>query len=155
MCYLILVRFIYQISSKRKYVLQFEIFSGLANSVNWTDLEELFNPFGQGMKLDVKMHYSTSGLFMGSAEVILPNRKLALRAAEAYNNVHLDNSTMTVVVEGHDLENEMVPYIPDAAKKCKEPTVEELGVFSCTFDYTIVCLVSDNIQRMSCLPFKI
>ena len=72
---------------------------------------------------------------MNSFEVILPNRKLALRAAEAYNNVHLDNSTMTVVVEGHDPENEMVSYIPEAAKKSKEPTVEELGVFSCTFDH--------------------
>jgi hypothetical protein len=74
---------------------------------------------------------------MISIEVILPNRKLALRAAEAYNNVHLDNSTMTVVVEGHDPENEMVSYIPEAAKKSKEPTVEELGVFSCTFDYKL------------------
>jgi hypothetical protein len=73
---------------------------------------------------------------MNSIEVILPNRKLALRAAEAYNNVHLDNSTMTVVVEGQgqDHENEMVSYISEAAKKSKEPTVEELGVFSCTFD---------------------
>ena len=72
---------------------------------------------------------------MNLIEVILPNRKLALRAAEAYNNVLLDNSTMTVVVEGHDPENEMVSYIPETAKKCKEPTVEELGDFSCTFDY--------------------
>jgi len=100
--------------------------TGLANSVNWNDLQELFNPFGQGMKPDVKMHYSTSGIFMGSAEVILPNRKLALRAAEAYNNVQMDNSTMTVVVEGNDPENEMVSYIPEPAKKSKEPTVEEL-----------------------------
>jgi hypothetical protein len=47
------------------------MFSGLANSVNWHDLEELFNPFGQGMKADVKMHYSTSGVFMGSAEGLI------------------------------------------------------------------------------------
>ena len=52
----------------KKKILEFEIFSGLANSVNWNDLQELFNPFGQGMKPDVKMHYSTSGTFMGSAE---------------------------------------------------------------------------------------
>ena len=55
----------------KKKMLEFEIFSGLANSVNWNDLQELFNPFGQGMKPDVKMHYSTSGLFMGSAEGLL------------------------------------------------------------------------------------
>ena len=72
---------------------------------------------------------------MNLIQVILPNRKLALRAAEAYNNVQMDNSTMTVVVEGNDPENEMVSYIPEAAKKSKEPTVEELGDFSCTFDH--------------------
>ena len=38
-------------------------------------------------------------------------------------------------LEGNDPENEMVSYIPEAAKKSKEPTVEELGDFSCTFDY--------------------
>ena len=55
----------------KKKILEFEIFSGLANSVNWNDLQELFNPFGQGMKPDVKMHYSTSGIFMGSAEGLI------------------------------------------------------------------------------------
>ena len=68
---------------------------------------------------------------MGTAEIILPNRRSALRAAEIYNNVSLDNSTMNVTVKEYDFEDSLTSCsLEDSrnvAKKGKDLSIEELG----------------------------
>jgi len=80
--------------------------SGLAKGVTRGDLEELFRPFAKGGNLSVKLHFNSNGFFNGSAEVDLPTREQALRAAETYNNVDLDDSTMTVIVTNNLSKNQ-------------------------------------------------
>ena len=73
--------------------------SGLADTVTWTDLQELFSPFSQGSRINVKMHYNNTGKFLGSAEIEMPNQTLAEKAVQEYNNVDLDDLTMSAVLE--------------------------------------------------------
>lgn len=79
----------------------FIVLTGLANSITRQDLEELFGPFvGRKTNLDIKMHYNCAGAVIGSAEVGMPTEKAAQQAAETYNGIDLDGSTMSVLVAG-------------------------------------------------------
>jgi len=100
--------------------------SGLAATVSWADLQELFSPFSPtGSRIDVKMHYDSSGKYLGSAEIAMPNRKMAIRACQEYNNVDLDDFTMSAVVVGHEDGNRLV--VDDVAPKNKNKTAQELN----------------------------
>jgi len=82
------------------------LITGLARSVVRSDLEELFCPFAKGGTIGVKMHFNSHGYFNGSAEVDLPSRENAIQAAETYNKVDLDDSTMTVIVTEQEAKSQ-------------------------------------------------
>lgn len=74
------------------------IVSNLDYQVSDGDIRELFGEFG-GMT-SAAVHFDSSGVSLGSAQVIYKDRTSANRAKQQYNGVHLDGRPMNISIDG-------------------------------------------------------
>ena len=77
------------------------LLSGLAPTVTFEDLVELFSKDFQEKPL-IKMHYNHNGNMIGTAEIIFKQERCARHAIELYDNVPLDNYTMSLTMNRPD-----------------------------------------------------
>jgi len=77
------------------------LLSGLAPTVTFEDLVELFSKDFHEKPL-IKMHYNHNRNMIGTAEIIFKQERCARHAIELYDNVPLDNYTMSLTMTRPD-----------------------------------------------------